>query len=53
MSFAYKIYIIPLLEYCSPLWSPFKLFDIDRIESIQRKFTEGDAVYKNFHTVID
>jgi hypothetical protein len=40
MVFAYKVYILPILEYCSTVWSPFKLCDIDRIESIQRSFTK-------------
>ena len=40
MIFAFKVYILPLLDYCSPIWSPFKLNDIDRIEKIQRSFTK-------------
>ncbi|HMK58440.1 MAG TPA: reverse transcriptase family protein [Nitrososphaeraceae archaeon] len=37
---AFKIYIIPLLEYCSPVWSPSSVTDILRIEAIQRSFTK-------------
>ena len=37
---AFKVYIIPLLEYCSPVWSPHSLFEILRIESVQRSFTK-------------
>ena len=33
--FALKVYILPL-EYCSSIWSPYKLHDIDRIEHVQR-----------------
>ena len=40
MIFAFKVYILPLLDYCSPIWSPFKLNDIDRIEKIQRSFAK-------------
>ena len=32
---AFKIYIIPLLEYCSPVWSPCTVTDIMSIESVQ------------------
>jgi ribonucleases P/MRP protein subunit RPP40 len=40
MVFAFKVYILPLLEYCSTIWSPYKLNDIDRIEKVQRSFTK-------------
>ena len=40
MIFAFKVYIIPILEYCSPIWSPYRLSDIDRIENVQRSFTK-------------
>ena len=40
MVFAFKVYILPLLDYCSPIWSPCKLLDIDRIENVQRSFTK-------------
>ena len=39
LTMAYKIYIRPLLEYCSEIWSPFLLKNIDAIESVQRYFT--------------
>ena len=39
LTMAYKVYIRPLLEYCSEIWSPFLLKDIDAIESVQRYFT--------------
>ncbi len=35
----YKTYVRPLLEYCTPAWSPHLLKDIDQIESVQRFFT--------------
>ena len=37
---AYKIYVRPLLEYCSQVWSPHHITDIARIESLQRAFTK-------------
>jgi hypothetical protein len=35
----YTVYVRPLLEYCSPIWSPYTLQDIDLIENVQRYFT--------------
>lgn len=40
---AYCTYVRPLLEFSSVIWSPHTKKDIDRIESVQRKFTK--AVY--------
>lgn len=37
---AYIIYVRPLLEYCSQVWSPHLMKDINRIESVQRTFTK-------------
>ena len=36
---AYKTYVIPILDYCSPVWSPYYASDIKRIESVQKGFT--------------
>ena len=38
---AFKTYVIPLLEYCSPVWSPSTVRDIIRLESVQRSFTKS------------
>ena len=35
----FKSRVLPILEYNSEVWSPSGLGDIDRIESVQRKFT--------------
>ena len=37
---AYKSYILPLVEYCSPIWSPNSVGDILLLESVQRSFTK-------------
>jgi len=37
---AFKVYVRPLVEYCSSVWSPHYAKDIKLIESVQRKFTK-------------
>jgi len=37
---AFKVYVRPLVEYCSSAWSPHYVKDIKSIESVQRKFTK-------------
>ena len=39
MTRTFIIYVRPLLEYCSPLWSPHFKQDIDLIENVQCSFT--------------
>ena len=36
---AYKTYVLPMVEYCSPVWSPSLVTDIIAVESVQRLFT--------------
>ena len=36
---AYKVFIRPLLEYCTQVWSPCTRKDIVRLEKVQRYFT--------------
>ena len=36
---AYKVYVRPILEYCSPVWSPYLLQEVDETERVQRYFT--------------
>ena len=36
---AYKSFVRPLLEYCSPVWSPSHISEIIKLESVQRLFT--------------
>src|SRR5437867_1665593 len=37
---AFVTYVRPILEYCSNVWSPYKLSDIRKIESVQGRFTK-------------
>ena len=37
---AFKVYVRPILEFNSPVWSPSLSKDILLIESVQRKFTK-------------
>ena len=39
----YKSMVRSLLEFCSPLWHPTKIGDIQEIESVQRSFTRRVA----------
>ena len=36
----FKTYIRPGLEYCTPVWSPHLISDIDTIEKVQKHFTK-------------
>jgi len=37
---AFKVYVRPILEYCSSVWSPHLIKDIESLESVQRRFTK-------------
>ena len=37
---AFTTYVRPMLEYCSPVWSPVSVSLIDQLESVQRRFTK-------------
>jgi hypothetical protein len=37
---AFTVYVLPLLEYCSPVCTPVYKGDIDLIERVQRRFTQ-------------
>ena len=37
---AFKVYVRPLLEYCSVIWSPVLVKDINALEIVQRQFTK-------------
>ena len=36
---AYKVYVRPILEYCSVVWSPWQIGLITALENVQRYFT--------------
>ena len=38
---AYKIYVLPILDYCSSVYNPWKISDINLLERIQRRFTKN------------
>ena len=38
--FLFLTYIRPILEYVTPIWSPYLINEIDRVESVQRRFTK-------------
>jgi len=37
---AFTTYVRPMLEYCSPVWSPVSVSLINQLESVQRRFTK-------------
>ena len=37
---AFTVYVCPIVEYCSVVWSPSLKQDIDLIEKVQRRFTK-------------
>jgi len=43
----YKSYILPLINYCSPVWSPYLIGDIEAIESVQQLFTKVIIGFEN------
>ena len=43
----YKSMVRSLVEYCSPLWNPSKISDIQELESIQKSFTARIAGCQN------
>ena len=38
---AFCTFVRPLLEFSSTIWSPYTIVDINRIESVQRRFTKA------------
>jgi hypothetical protein len=37
---AFKVYVRPIIEYASCVWSPYRVNQVKQIESVQRKFTK-------------
>ena len=44
---AFQIYVLPILSYCSPLWSPFLKHDYNAVEAVQPAFTKRIYGLKN------
>ncbi len=44
----YKLFILPIVDYNSTIWSPSTVSDINRVENIQRKFTKRLVGLHNF-----
>ena len=45
---AFNTYVRPIVEYCTPLWSPHSIGAIDSIERVQRYFTRRLFPGKSF-----
>jgi len=35
----YRAYVLPILDYLSPIWCPFLVRDIESVEKVQKRFT--------------
>lgn len=46
---AFKVYVRPILEYASCVWSPHTITLINRLESVQRKFTKRLPGLRSFN----
>ena len=42
-----EVYLLPHLDYCSQLWSPLKVADINRLELVQKCFLKKMNCYDN------
>ena len=42
---AFFTYVRPILEYCSPVWSPHLKYLIDRIESVQKNYQKVPGLW--------
>lgn len=43
----YKTFVLPILEYCSSIWCPFYVKDIEVLEKVQRRFTRILPTYRD------
>jgi hypothetical protein len=37
---AFVMYVRPMLEYCSSIWSPFTKANVNKLEAVQQNFTK-------------
>ena len=44
----FKSLVIPVLEYCSPLWSPFDSFHVKLLERVQREYTKRISDFSTY-----
>ena len=44
---AFIVYVRPILEYCTCVWSPYSLKDIHKVENVQRYFTRRLFPYRS------
>ena len=44
---AFRVYVRPMMEYCSPLWSP-SIQLVNQLESVQRRFTKRLPGFNSF-----
>ena len=47
LSVLYKSFVLPLLEYCSVVWCPYYVRDIEILEKVQRRFTRILPVFRD------
>ena len=45
---AFTVYVRPIIEFDSPVWSPHFQQDIERLESVQRRFTKRLSGLKDY-----
>ena len=43
----YKSLVVPLLEYCCQLWSPWRVGEIQLLEAVQRSFTNNISAVRH------
>ena len=39
-----QYYVLPIINYCSPVWSPILIFDITTVERVQRRYRPNKRV---------
>lgn len=47
LTLLYKTFVLPLLEYCSVVWCPFYVKDIEVLEKVQRRFTRILPIFRD------
>ena len=47
LTILYKAYVLPFLDYCCMVWTPFNVKDIEVLEKVQRRFTRMLPDYRH------